>query len=83
MEYEYKTLKGLTVRAMAAAAEGSFVGDEAVLDTEVTSAVIDSRKAVRLIISRTKNQKDLTNKSKKKGGWAVPHPPTEVECTLA
>ncbi len=47
MEYEYKTLKGLTVRAMAAAAEGSFVGDEAVLDTEVTSAVIDSRKAVR------------------------------------
>lgn len=44
MECEYRPLKGLTVRAMTAAAGGSFKGDEAVLDREAVSAVIDSRK---------------------------------------
>ena len=37
-------MKGMTPRAMAKACNGVFKGDEAVLDTEVKSITIDSRK---------------------------------------
>ena len=38
-------LKGLTVRAMTAAADGKYIGDESILDAAPSSAVIDSRRA--------------------------------------